>query len=186
METFKVIIVGNSGVGKTSLVKKLAHGAFPENHLATLGVEVAPIDFQHGNQTIVFNTWDCAGDPRYGGQREGYWLNAKGAILVHDENHENIDNWIDRIHQTCPGIPIAICWNKIDLLDQVPPEGYGSFSISVANNLNLLQPFQWLVSRIKNQDVQLQHVEGILADHDEWFDQLEDALYNAPNNQNVG
>jgi len=79
---FKVTLIGPSGSGKTSFVKRLLYGY---NHIyaseTTLGVDVVPIDIHRNNIKIRLNIWDCAGDQRYRGLREGYHIDTNAAII---------------------------------------------------------------------------------------------------------
>lgn len=70
--TFKVVLVGDGGVGKTTFVKRHISGEFEKRYLATMGVEVRPLRFQTNFGPILFNVWDTAGQEKLGGLRDGY------------------------------------------------------------------------------------------------------------------
>merc|ERR1712085_121122 len=68
--TFKLILVGDGGVGKTTFVKRHLTGEFEKKYVATLGVEVHPLLFHTNRGPIKFNVWDTAGQEKFGGLRD--------------------------------------------------------------------------------------------------------------------
>ena len=73
-KTFKLILVGDGGVGKTTYVKRHLTGDFEKKYVATLGVEVHPLKFRTTHGTITFNIWDTAGQEKFGGLGAGYYV----------------------------------------------------------------------------------------------------------------
>ena len=69
---FKLVLVGDGGVGKTTFVKRHLTGEFEKKYIATLGVEVHPMGFHTNHGLIKFNVWDTAGQEKLGGLRDGY------------------------------------------------------------------------------------------------------------------
>ena len=72
MPTFKLVLVGDGGVGKTTFVKRHKTGEFEKKYVATVGAEVHKMDFTTDRGPIVFNVWDTAGQEKYAGLRDGY------------------------------------------------------------------------------------------------------------------
>lgn len=70
--SFKVVLVGDGGVGKTTFVKRHISGEFEKRYLATMGVEVHPLHFFTNFGKILMNVWDTAGQEKLGGLRDGY------------------------------------------------------------------------------------------------------------------
>jgi len=68
---FKLLLVGDGGVGKTTFVKRHKTGEFEKKYVATMGVEVHPIPFHTNLGPIIFNCWDTAGQEKLGGLRDG-------------------------------------------------------------------------------------------------------------------
>ena len=110
----KVLLVGDGGVGKTALVKKSGGGVFEKKYIATVGVEV--------HQIGEYSVWDCAGQEKFAGVRDGYFIGADAAILVLDVtsrlSYKRKSTWIQDVHRFCPGIPIVILANKCDIAEQ--------------------------------------------------------------------
>lgn len=74
MPTFKCVLVGDGGTGKTTFVKRHLTGEFEKKYVATLGVDVHPLVFHTNRGAITFNVWDTAGQEKFGGLRDG-WVN---------------------------------------------------------------------------------------------------------------
>ena len=152
--TYKVIIVGDGGVGKTSLVKRHLTGQFDEKYIATLGVEVHPMRFETNYGQVCFNIWDCAGTEKFGGLRDGYYVQANAAIVMYDvtslNTYKNVVNWIISIRRLCPDIPIVVVGNKVDasgfgaLSEVVWDTQFQHYYVSSKSNYNYAEPFQYL------------------------------------------
>jgi len=69
---FKVVLVGDGGVGKTTFVKRHLTGEFEKKYIATLGVEVHPMEFFTTRGNVKFMVWDTAGQEKLSGLRDGY------------------------------------------------------------------------------------------------------------------
>ena len=113
----KLLIVGDGGTGKTTFVKRMMGCEFDPIYIATLGVEVHPIiDYK---RKIQYNVWDVAGQEKFGGLRDGYYINADIAIIMYDVTNKltgkNVINWKNSIQKVCPHIPIIIIGNKANL-----------------------------------------------------------------------
>lgn len=81
MPTFKCVLVGDGGTGKTTFVKRHLTGEFEKKYVATLGVEVHPLVFHTNRGPIRFNVWDTAGQEKFGGLRDGYYIQVRPMSL---------------------------------------------------------------------------------------------------------
>ena len=90
--------------------------------LATLGVEVHPLDFYTSSGLIRFNVWDTAGQEKFGGLRDGYYINGNCAIIMFDVTsrvtYKNVPNWHRDLARVCSQIPIVLCGNKVDIKER--------------------------------------------------------------------
>ena len=77
LPTFKCVLVGDGGTGKTTFVKRHLTGEFEKKYVATLGVEVHPLVFHTNRGAIRFNVWDTAGQEKFGGLRDGYYIQVR-------------------------------------------------------------------------------------------------------------
>ena len=114
IDTRKVILVGDKCVGKSSLVRYALTGEYEQAYLPTLGVEVHPLVWNNNGVVRRFNIWDTAGDPRYGGLSEGYYIQAQIAIILHKSGQNTRGDWFDKVRNMCPDIPIVECVNHFD------------------------------------------------------------------------
>ena len=86
---------------------------------ATLGVEVHPLSFSTNFGTICFNVWDTAGQEKFGGLRDGYYIQGQCGIIMFDVTsritYKNVPNWHRDLERVCENIPIVLCGNKVDV-----------------------------------------------------------------------
>lgn len=116
---YKIVLLGDGGCGKTSFVKRYVTHEFEKRYLATLGCEVTPINVDKNTQ---FSIWDTAGQEKYGGLREGYYLEAHLGIIFYDVSSEitynNIEQWYNDFKRVCPNSPCIIVATKLDIKEK--------------------------------------------------------------------
>eukprot|EP01099_Mayorella_cantabrigiensis_P000008 TRINITY_DN1004_c0_g1_i1.p1 TRINITY_DN1004_c0_g1~~TRINITY_DN1004_c0_g1_i1.p1 ORF type:complete len:218 (-),score=52.72 TRINITY_DN1004_c0_g1_i1:218-871(-) len=162
--TFKLVLVGDGGVGKTTFVKRHLTGEFEKKYVPTLGVEVRPLKFHTNYGPICFNVWDTAGQEKFGGLRDGYYIQGQCAIIMFDVTHrltyKNVPNWHRDLVRVCENIPIVLCGNKVDIKDrQVKTKqiifhrkrGLQYYDISAKSNYHFEKPFLWLARKLVGQ-----------------------------------
>ncbi|XP_017861506.1 PREDICTED: GTP-binding nuclear protein Ran-like [Drosophila arizonae] len=158
--TFKLVLVGDGGTGKSTFVKRHMTGEFEKRYLATMGVEVHPLKFHTSRGPLCFNIWDTAGQEKFGGLREGYYIQAQCALIFFDvtsrTTYKNVPNWYRDLIRICGHIPIVLCGNKIDIKnckirpikprtsDFYSKKNMQYFPISAKSNRNFEKPFRWL------------------------------------------
>jgi small GTP-binding protein len=118
--SFKVVIVGASGVGKTAIVNQLVNKTFKEQGTPTIGVEFKSYGLQADNENIKLQIWDTAGQERFRSVSKAYFRNALGAVLVFDltqkSSYDELNVWINDLNQLCaPNAFILLVGNKSDL-----------------------------------------------------------------------
>ena len=124
-KTCQLLIIGDSSVGKTSIISRYANGTFKEEYLATVGLDYYTKDEIIDNKTIQIKLWDTAGQERFKALTQNYFRNAEGVLLVYDvtstESFDNLKYWIssikDNMKQQDMNIPLIIIGNKIDMED---------------------------------------------------------------------
>ncbi|XP_052028733.1 GTP-binding nuclear protein Ran-like [Apodemus sylvaticus] len=158
---FKLILAGNGGTGKTTFVKRHLTGEFEKNYVATLGAEVHPLTFHTSRGPIKFDVWDTAGQEKFGGLRDGYYIQAQGAIIMFDltsrVSYQNVPNWYKDLVRVCEHIPTVLCGNKVDVKDREVKaksivfhrkKNLQYYDISAKRNHNIEKPFLWLARKL--------------------------------------
>ena len=123
-KTCKILLIGDSSVGKTCLISKYAIGVFNEDYISTIGFDSRQKEEIINNEKVLVRIFDTAGQERFKSITANYLRNAEGVILVYDltstESFENLKFWIESIKNNLGNdepIPIIIIGNKIDLED---------------------------------------------------------------------
>ena len=116
----KVILIGDSGVGKTNIMSKFLKNQFMEESKATIGVEFGSKLFNHEGHKIKAQIWDTAGQEKYKAITGAYYKGSKGALVVYDitqkKTFENIEKWVNDLKAAGdPKITIILIGNKNDL-----------------------------------------------------------------------
>ncbi|KAI8916614.1 hypothetical protein PhCBS80983_g02466 [Powellomyces hirtus] len=161
MPTFKLVLVGDGGTGKTTFVKRHLTGEFEKKYVATLGVEVHPLTFHTNFGQICFNTWDTAGQEKFGGLRDGYYIQGQCAVIMFDVTsritYKNVPNWHRDLVRVCENIPIVLCGNKVDIKERKVKakaitfhrkKNLQYYDISAKSNYNFEKPFLWLARKL--------------------------------------
>ena len=169
---FKLVLVGDGGVGKTTFVKRHLTGEFEKKYIATLGVEVHPMPFFTNHGQIKFNVWDTAGQEKFGGLRDGYYIGGNAGIIMFDVcsriTYTNVPKWYKDLTRVCENIPIVLVGNKVDVKDRKVKgkqitfhrkKNLQYYDISAKSNYQYDKPFVWLLRRLVN-DGNLQLVEA--------------------------
>ncbi|KAL1228411.1 GTP-binding nuclear protein Ran [Trichinella pseudospiralis] len=159
--TFKLVLVGDGGTGKTTFVKRHLTGEFEKKYVATLGVEVHPLQFHTTRGPICFNVWDTAGQEKFGGLRDGYYIQAQCGIIMFDVTaritYKNVPNWHRDLTRVCENIPIVLVGNKADVKDRKVKAKHITFhrkknlqyyDVSAKSNYNFEKPFLWLARKL--------------------------------------
>ncbi len=116
----KIVLIGDSGVGKTNLLGRFTRNTFEENTRNTIGVDFSAHDMQVNNKTVKAQFWDTAGQEKYRAIASAYYKNAHGAVIVYDitrrETFDNVDNWLRELRENGEkNIQIIVLGNKCDL-----------------------------------------------------------------------
>ena len=159
---FKILIIGDSAVGKTSMLVKYVDNLFPKSHMATIGVEYKDKTITTSKYKVTLNIWDTAGQERFRSITKSFFNNANGIIFVYDitsrQTFEGVKNWI-KDSELYGKFEAIICGNKIDLeenrdvtIDTLKEYGLKKkmaiFETSALNGKNINEAFQKLVDLI--------------------------------------
>jgi len=161
---FKIVLVGDSGVGKSNLLSRYTKGLFHEETKSTIGVEFFVKNVKINDVTIKSQIWDTAGQERYRAITSAYYRSAVGAMLVYDivskETFDSIERWLTELRQHAdPNIVIMIVGNKSDMkhVREVPTEKAMEYceqnhlmfmETSAKDNNNVNEAFESLIKQI--------------------------------------
>lgn len=120
---FKLLLIGDSGVGKTSILFKFSEDTFSPAFISTIGIDFKIRTIEVDGRKIKLQVWDTAGQERFKTITTAYYRGAMGIMLVYDvsnlKSFENISNWIRNIemHAT-QDVELMILGNKCDIADK--------------------------------------------------------------------
>ena len=161
---FKILTIGDSGVGKTSILRRYAEDTFTLHHIYTIGVDFKSKNITYDGKNIGLKIWDTAGQERFKNLNKQYYKNSNGIMLVFDINDMNsfeaLKGWMHRIREyvDIETVPIVLIGNKCDLQErQVLLEdgqrvanefGIKYFETSACKNINIENAFLELIDSI--------------------------------------
>ena len=163
---FKIIIIGNSNVGKTSIINRFTDKEFKDKHLATLGCDFHMKTIMINEKMIKIQIWDTAGMEKYQSITKSYYRGAQACLIVFDitnrESFESIDNWIENFNKfSNPNIQkiILLIGNKCDLgidrkISYEEAENYSRvnnllyYETSAKDDINIHEVFHFLGSQL--------------------------------------
>ena len=167
---FKLVLIGDSFVGKTNIMSKYLKNEFHDDSKATVGVEFGSKKFVIDGRSIKAQIWDTAGQERYKSITSAYYKGAKGAFVVYDitrkESFVNVDKWINDLKNSSDKkITILLIGNKCDLEDQRQvkleegQEKAKAFNLafletSAFNGQNLDKAFEMMIKEVYNKNHQ--------------------------------
>ena len=163
---YKVLLLGDSTVGKTCFLLRYCDKSFQDAHLSTIGLDYRLRTMTlKNNKTIKFQIWDTAGQDRFRAITKNYYKGANGIILIYDvtnsQTFENVKNWITQIkEEASKNVVIYLAANKIDVADDLkvitPEEGQKMadeyhmpfFETSAKEGININEIFEDIVEKV--------------------------------------
>ncbi len=124
---YKITVIGDGAVGKTSLIKKYTKGEFDAAYVMTLGAQFTQYQTEVSGTPIQLVFWDIAGQEAFGQLRPNFYQGSSAAIIVfsHEENEhgeksfQDITKWLSDIKKNCGHLPIILFGNKVDLVENI-------------------------------------------------------------------
>jgi small GTP-binding protein len=168
-DLIKIIIIGESSVGKSNIMMRYTTGEFSSDMASTIGVEFFTKKVIVNNKDITVQVWDTAGQERFKSITRSIYHGAKAVIIVYDitnmESFNSIESWIlEAKNHACPNAPICLVGNKNDLehLRVVPGNKAANlakenellfFETSAANNKNISFVFDGLIKKVIENNI---------------------------------
>ena len=162
----QLLVVGNSAVGKSSILRRFTQDKFNPNYFATVGIDFFTKDVILDDKVIHIKIWDTAGQERYKSLTQGFFRNAQGIIIVYDiTNQTSFDDlkyWIQSIENNInlqnKIIPAIIIGNKIDILerevDNISAENFAKeikykyFEVSAKSGQGVDEAIKYLIKKV--------------------------------------
>ncbi|KAK0155824.1 Ras-related protein Rab-3D [Merluccius polli] len=179
---FKLLIIGNSSVGKTSFLFRYADDSFTSAFVSTVGIDFKVKTVFRNDKRIKLQIWDTAGQERYRTITTAYYRGAMGFLLMYDitnqESFNAVQDWATQIKTySWDNAQVILVGNKCDLEDDriVPTEdsqrlaedlGFQFFEASAKDNINVKQVFERLVDIIcEKMNESLEGDSGLVGNH---------------------
>lgn len=165
----KVTVIGDGGVGKTSLIQRFTQGTFRKDYIKTIGAQISNYKVEKNGQRTELLFWDLAGQDDFHFLRPSFYRASKAAIIVYslEENNlgkrsfENILSWYKDVKEFCGDIPIVLFANKVDLIseenldktkleDLVETNNFlGYFITSAKTGVRVIDSFTFLIENLR-------------------------------------
>ncbi|XP_047319136.1 ras-related protein RABA5c-like [Impatiens glandulifera] len=161
---FKVVVIGDSAVGKSNLLSRYARNEFNPHSKATIGVEFQTQSLEIDGKEVKAQIWDTAGQERFRAVTSAYYRGAVGALLVYDISRrttfDSIARWLDELNTHCDTtVARILVGNKCDLehIRDVPveegkalaeAEGLFFMETSALDSTNVVQAFEMVIREI--------------------------------------
>ena len=119
---FKITVIGDGAVGKTSLIKRYTTNSFEKDYISTLGMQFSKFEENVNGEMVELFLWDLAGQESFALLRDKFFRGSNGAIIVFSlapeeiETFNHIDKWLSNLKEACGNIPTILFGNKADLL----------------------------------------------------------------------
>lgn len=162
----KVVIVGNGGVGKSSMIQRYCKGIFTKEYKKTIGVDFLERQIDLNAQEVRLMLWDTAGQEEFDAITKAYYRGAQACVLtfstVDRESFEAVECWKNKVEAEVGEIATVIVQNKIDLIDEAEVQTHEAealaqklqlrfYRISVKDNLNVSEVFRYLADKYLSQ-----------------------------------
>jgi small GTP-binding protein len=119
----KILMVGESGVGKTCLIKRFIKNEFSLTHLSTIAIDFKMKVLKVQNTMLKLQIWDTAGQERFNTLTAGFFKGSDGVVVTYSvterKSYDNVNKWMNQIHSLAPkNVRIVLVGNKIDMQEQ--------------------------------------------------------------------
>jgi len=140
----KVVLIGDSGVGKSNLLSRYTRNEFNMESKSTIGVEFATRSITIDGKQVKAQIWDTAGQERFRAITNTYYRGAVGALLVYDvsklSSYEHVAQWLKELRdQGDPGLIILLIGNKSDLVEQRAVTTEEARTFAAENSLEFME-----------------------------------------------
>ena len=174
---FKILLLGNTQVGKTSMLKRFCDEEYNEDTLSTIGIDAKKKFINHKDRKIQLDIWDTAGQERFLSITKNTYKGSDGIILIYDltskKTFYSINNWINGIKEAIDinKIGIVLVGNKSDCAEKnrqvnfeegdnlAKEKGFPFFETSVKENININEVFIAIIDKLLDLEIKLKKEE---------------------------
>ncbi|MHA1893571.1 MAG: Rab family GTPase [Candidatus Helarchaeota archaeon] len=164
-KVFKIVLLGDESVGKTSTIRQHVEKKFDESYKMTIGTDISAKLVEEGGKNIYLIIWDIGGQDKFRVLRESYLQGAFGALVIYDITNQfsfnHVHDWIADLEKYCGKVPLILCGNKKDLEDKriismedgeklAEEINADFFETSAKTSENIDEAFNLLIQRILN------------------------------------
>lgn len=147
---YKILLLGSSAVGKSSLLLRFADDTFKDNQISTIGVDWKIRTVELDGKQIKLQLWDSAGQERFRTIASSYYRGAHAVVVVFDltdvKSFEAIESWLEEIGEHAPTVRKILIGNKSDLIDERAIEEADARAFAKENGM------QYMETSAKNAD----------------------------------
>lgn len=174
---YKICLIGDTGVGKSSILKRYIENRFDPYSDSTIGAQFLCKHIIHKNTHIKLELWDTAGQERYRSIVSLYYRNCNAVLLVVDitnaKSMESIFYWTNELHRNIQDTPIFLVFNKMDMRQTEADENdihstYGEYNVtnvSAKTNYNINELFEKVIETIHDGKKQ-ENEPFVILNHD--------------------
>ena len=168
--SFKITVIGDGAVGKTSLIKRYTKGSFTQDYIQTIGAQFCKYEGKINGDNCNLLFWDIAGQDTFNFLRPSFYKGSNAAIIVHSmeenehgqESIKSIPWWHNDIKKFCGDIPVVLFGNKVDLIDEknydnkkilklIKKQSFlGYYKTSAKTGVGVFEAFQFLIKELYN------------------------------------
>ena len=139
----KLLLLGDSSVGKTSIIIKYISNKFMDTNIATLGVDYMDKTVDYNNLKVFLQIWDTSGEEKFRSITRNFYRNADGLLVVFDltckESFNHVKNWINEAKEHKNDIKTILVGNKLDLEDEREVDKETALKFAEKNNLKYFE-----------------------------------------------
>lgn len=178
---FKLLIIGDSGVGKSSLLLRFADNTFSGSYITTIGVDFKIRTVTVDGERVKLQIWDTAGQERFRTITSTYYRGTHGVIVVYDvtsgESFANVKRWLHEIEQNCEEVNKVLVGNKNDAPERkvvltedalrfAEQMGVQLFETSAKDNINVEDMFLFVTRKVLRAKQEQRERQSVHAHHD--------------------
>ncbi|KAL7718338.1 Rab family GTPase [Entamoeba marina] len=176
--TFKVLVIGESSVGKTAMLERYCENSFKEEFMPTIGMDFNTKTLVVNDKTVKLKIWDTAGQERFRNVTTAYYRGTMGCLVVYDVTNrasfEMLEYWIDEYQREQPHSEMVIVGNKCDSNEQaITPEMAETFAktknlkciqCSARDGIRVKEAFELLATEICHNTVLMEETASEIKD----------------------